>query len=188
MKPQGFPQGQHSVETKARLTEVNHLPTERIPTGSKRGRHHEMLSSTIGTDQKMVGMPLRSLEDVALRLFTRCSCRKALHCPLSAPLRFGGQERSDADLTGDFALARARVLSGGGGLRVLSKLGSQMEAVRTLEPGRWWCRAADFGEVQPAHAVLSNGLVVFYFIPRLRMILAKLPPISGMTAPGEGPP
>ena len=63
-----------------------------------------------------------------------------------------------------------------------------MEAVRTLEPGRWWCRAAGFGEMQPAHAVLSNGLVVFYFIPRLRMISAKLPPISRMTASGEGPP
>jgi hypothetical protein len=39
-----------------------------------------------------------------------------------------------------------------------------MEAVRTLEPGRWWCRAAGFGEMQPAHAVLLNGLVASYFI------------------------
>jgi hypothetical protein len=44
------------------------------------------------------------------------------------------------------------------------RLGSRMEAVRTLEPGRWWCRAAGFGEMQPAHAVLLNGLVASYFI------------------------
>lgn len=97
-----------------------------------------MLSSAIGTNQKMVGMSLRSLEDVALRLFTRyCSGRSALHCLLSAPLRYGGQEEFRyADLTGDSALARARVLSGGGGLRVLLISDSRMEAVRTLEPGR----------------------------------------------------
>ena len=97
-----------------------------------------MLSSAIGTNQKMVGMSLRSLEDVALRLFTRfCSGRSALHCLLSAPLRYGGQgEFRYADLTGDSAPARARDLGGSGGLRVLLISGSRMEAVRTLEPGR----------------------------------------------------
>ena len=97
-----------------------------------------MLSSAIGTNQNMIGMSLRSLEDVALRLFTRfCSGRSALHCLLSARLRYGGQgEFRYADLTGDSSLARARVLSGGGWLRVLLMLGSRMEAVRTLEPGR----------------------------------------------------
>jgi len=65
-------------------------------------------------------------------------------------------------------------------------LGSRTEAVRTLEPGRWWCRAADFGEVQPAHAVLSNGLVASCFIHLPLAISSKLSPILGMTVPEEG--
>jgi hypothetical protein len=54
-------------------------------------------------------------------------------------------------------------------------VGSRIEAVRTLEPGRWWCRAAGFGEVQPVHEVLSNGLVASCFIHMpLSMIFWRL--------------
>lgn len=56
-----------------------------------------------------------------------------------------------------------------------------MEAVRTPKPGRWWCRAADFGEVQPAHAVLSNGLLASCFIHLALAMSPKLSPVLGMT-------
>ena len=84
-----------------------------------------------------------------------------VHLPL---VLWRHEDDTDADLTGVTAPARNRGLGGGGGLRVLLRLGSRMEAVRTLEPGRWWCRAAGFGEMQPAHAVLLNGLVASCFI------------------------